>query len=149
MIMFSSSDVLILSGPFYSVQGMRAILLPCACFIEATIPGVTYFRRGLYEKNLEGTGSCSASGRHIAGTAPVAADHGSDGARGSRQLQNAAARIRCDPAVCQLERPGRAGKDGTDRRRSRPAGGQWRFRGEPLAGTRRAEVPFTGAHRPG
>ena len=53
--------------------------------------------------------SDSTVGRSVAGAASMAADHGAVGTRGSRQLQDAAARVRRHPAVYGLERPGRRG----------------------------------------
>jgi hypothetical protein len=97
--------------------------------------------------NIEGLPEMPISGLRISHA--LATDHGSVGARRGRQLQSAAARVRRHPAVSQLERPGRQRKEGQDRPGSRPAGGQWRLRGEHVAGTRRAEVPFAGAHGPG
>src|ERR1035441_10222791 len=89
--------------------------------------------RQLYEQARSGPDARSDSSLiRRDGAKAVAADHGCVGARRSREFQDAAARIRRHPTLCQLERLRPQGSQGEDCPRFRPAGGQWHLRGEPF-----------------
>jgi len=109
----------------------------------------TFTEGGSYGTDLSVAGAACVTGQRAAGAARMATDHGSAAKRGCRELQSSAARVRRHSAVRQLERRRPEGGQGKNRPGFRPACGQWHLRSQPVAGTRRAEVPFARAHGSG